>query len=188
MTQGLDPDSANTGSPGLLARLTRSIATAKMALAAVFMVLMMLHVAADVGLKLALNQPITGTLETVSYYYMISIVFLPLAFVEMRNEHVAVDVFFQMFPSALKVAVYVLGGLISVGYYGLFTYQTTIDALKATAELETVMGNFLFYVWPSRWALPLGGGALCLAILSNMAEACITGAVPKSQSDEDVVT
>lgn len=171
-----------------LAKAVDALATLKMLCAAVFLVLMMLHVGADILLKLILNQPIMGTLETVSYYYMVSLVFLPLAFVELRQEHVAVDLFFQMFPKTLKVAVYVFGCLIAIGYYGVFCYQTTLDALKATAERETVMANFLFYVWPSRWALALGSGALVMAIGINMLTALATGTTPDVAEDRDLVT
>lgn len=175
-----------TSAAAALSRLQQGaeiLAKVKMALASVFLILMMVHVGADVLLKFILNKPIMGTLETVSYYYMVSLVFLPLAFVELRQEHVAVDLFFQMFPSGVKVAVYTFGCLIAIGYYGVFCYQTTLDALKATAERETVMANFLFYVWPSRWALALGSAALVLAIATNMVSALITGTAPDVASE-----
>ena len=30
---------------------------------------------------------------------------------------------------------------------------------------ETIMSNYLFYVWPSRWALPIGFLAMALALI-----------------------
>lgn len=167
--------------------LIQKLATAKMALAGVFLVLMMVHVGADIFMKLVANSPIIGTLETVSYYYMVSIVFLPLAFLELRHEHVAVDLFFQNFPNSLQVGVYVFGCLVSVLYYGVFCYQTTVDALKATAEQETVMSNILFYVWPSRWSLSVGSGALVLAILLNMVKCILTLRAPQMADDRDII-
>jgi TRAP-type C4-dicarboxylate transport system permease small subunit len=165
----------------------QKLATAKMVLAGVFLVLMMVHVGADTFMKMMLNSPIIGTLETVSYYYMVSIVFLPLAFVEVRNEHVAVDLFVQRLPNVWQVIVYLFGATISVLYYGVFCYQTTVDAIKATSEQETVMSNFLFYVWPSRWALPLGSAALIAAIILNMLKCVVTGNVPEIADDRDII-
>ncbi|MFT6779470.1 MAG: TRAP-type C4-dicarboxylate transport system permease small subunit [Paraglaciecola sp.] len=168
-------------------RFVKALSRLKLALAGIFLILMMLHVGADIFMKLAFNSPIPGTLETVSYYYMVGVVFLPLAFVEVRNEHVSVDLFFLMMPNSFKVPVYIFGCIISVAYYGLFCYQTTIDALKATRDHETVMANFLFYVWPSRWALSLGSACLMLAIILNAVNTIVTGVIPESDSDPESI-
>ncbi len=138
-----------------------------------FLVLMMVHVGADIALKLLFNAPLVGTLETVSYYYMVGIVFLALPFVELRREHVAVDLFFVKLPQGAQVVVYAAGMVLAAGYYGLFCFQTTLDALKATAQRETVMANFLFYVWPSRWALSVGSGILSLMLLLKAVAAIV---------------
>lgn len=164
------------------------LSRAKLALAGFFLVLMMVHVGADIAMKLAFNAPITGTLETVSYYYMVSVVFLPLAFVEVKNEHVFVDLFFRKFPRKLQLIVYLFGVTVAVLYYGLFCYQTTLDAVKATRDKETVMANILFYVWPSRWALSLGSAALILAIVLNATKAVLTGRVEEAGSDVEAAT
>jgi len=77
-------------------------------------------------------------------------------------------------PPRVQLLVYILGGLIGLAYVGVFTYQTFNDAVKALTEQETIMANFLFYVWPSRWALPLGFGGFFLAILSNLMRSALT--------------
>ncbi|PHQ71430.1 MAG: C4-dicarboxylate ABC transporter permease [Sneathiella sp.] len=164
------------------------ITRALVVLCGAFLVLMMVHVGSDIAMKLLFNAPITGTLETVSYFYMVSIVFLALPFVELRHEHVSVDLFFQRFPPGLQIIVYALGALLSAAYYGLFCYQTTIDALKATAERETVMSNFIFYVWPSRWALSIGSGILVLAILLNGVRAILKRQIPELGMDTDAAS
>jgi len=155
-----------------------------MVICCAFLVLMMLHVGADILLKILLNSPIMGTLETVSYYYMVSLVFLALPFVELRNEHVSVDLFFQKFPKNLQIIVYVLGTLLAAFYYGVFCYITFRDAVIATTQQETVMANFLFYVWPSRWALPLGSGLLVLMLLLNCVRAALRGKLPDTSNSE----
>ena len=78
-----------------------------------------------------------------------------------------------------------LGSLLAAAYYGLFCYQTTLDALKATRELETVMSNMIFYVWPNRWALCIGSGALVAAIFLNAVDAMLTGRVEEPQLEEE---
>ncbi|WP_169569395.1 TRAP transporter small permease subunit [Sneathiella limimaris] len=162
-----------------LEKICRNLTLFMMGLCCLFLVLMMLHVGADVLLKLAFNSPIVGTLETVSYYYMVSLVFLALPFVEFKGEHVAVDLFFQKFPRRLKQIVYIFGTILAALYYGLFSYVTFLDALIATSQKETVMANFLFYVWPSRWALPIGSAVLVLMLLLAAIRAGVQSALPE---------
>lgn len=173
--------------PSSLERFIYYISNAQMVLTGVFLILMMLHVTIDVAMKYIFNAPLIGTLETVSYYYMICVVFLPLAMIELRNEHVAVDLFFRHFSPRVQVVVYFFGIFISLIYFGMLAYQTLLDALKATSEKETVMANFLFYVWPSRWSLPIGIFSLMLAIVLNALKFWHTGIIPEpGQPGEEV--
>ena len=67
-------------------RLFQRVTAALMLLGGVGVVLMMLNIVADVVSKLIWNAPIQGTVEVSSYYYMIALVMLPMAFVEMEDE------------------------------------------------------------------------------------------------------
>ena len=160
----------------------QKLANFLMLIAGFCLVLMMAHVGFDIALKLLLNKPLIGTLETVSYYYMVSVVFLPLAYIELRHEHVSVDLFFGMMSNKLKIIAYVFGGLLGISYLGIFAYQTTIDAIKASTEFETIMSNYLFYVWPSRWALPFGFLSFALAVLLNITKVLRTGVIEEAEA------
>ena len=154
-----------------LAALERWLARALAALACLALALMMLHVTADVALRTLAGQPLTGTIETVSYYYMVLAVFLPLAWVERRGEHIRVDLFVQLLPAGAQLALYLFACLLGALFFGAMAWQSTLDALRATRGLETIMSNYLFYIWPARWALPLGLWAAVLAVLANAARA-----------------
>lgn len=153
---------------GAITRLSRLVDGALLAVGCAFLALMMLHVTLDVSLRYLFNAPVIGTLETVSYYYMIIAVFLPLAYIERQGEHIRVDLFVQFLPRWLQLALYLLACLLGLIFFGLLTYQSFLDALRSTERLETIMSNFLFYIWPSRWALPLGFGAICLSLVANL--------------------
>lgn len=140
-------------------------------LACIFLALMMFHVAGDVISRYLFNRPLTGTLETVSFYYMVFAVFLPLAFVERAGEHIRVDLFTQMMPQSLQLVLYVFACILGLIFFGMLTYQSYLDAMRATVRQETIMSNFLFYIWPARWALPIGFGFVSLAIFTNMLKA-----------------
>ncbi|TVP43475.1 MAG: TRAP transporter small permease [Halomonas sp.] len=151
--------------------LTQWIAKGALVLAALFLVLMALHVSLDVGLRYLFGKSFTGTLEVVSFYYMVAVVFLPLAYVELQQEHISVDVVVGRLPPAVQLTLYLLAGVLGLIYFGMLCYQSYLDAVRATVRMETAMANFKFYLWPSRWALPVGFAAMCLAILANMIKA-----------------
>lgn len=135
------------------------------------LLVMMLHVTLDVAMKYLLNQPVPGTLEVVSYYYMVGAVFLPIAFVEMTRGSVAVDLFYDRMSRPLQVACMALVlGLCAAVYAGL-GWITYGDAMKSLATGEVVMGPVTVVVWPSRFVLPVSfglGAIICLWHLGRL--------------------
>lgn len=152
-------------------RLSQWVAKSTLVLAAFFLVLMALHVSLDVGLRYFFGKSFAGTLEFVSFYYMVAVIFLPIAYVELKREHISVDVFVGRCSPTVQLAFYLFAGALGLVYFGMLCYQSYLDAVRATARMETAMANFTFYLWPSRWALPVGFAAMCLAILANMIKA-----------------
>lgn len=151
--------------------LSQWVAKSAMVLAALFLVLMALHVSLDVGLRYLFGKSFTGTLEFVSFYYMVAVVFLPLAYVELQREHISVDVLVGRLPPVAQLTLYLFASTLGLLYFGMLCYQSYLDAVRATVRMETAMANFIFYLWPSRWALPVGFAAMCLAIIANMIKA-----------------
>ncbi len=50
-----------------------------------------------------------------------------------------------------------------VAYLALFTWQTTLQAIRQTGRAEMQQaGIFYLPVWPTRWLLPLAGGLMAL--------------------------
>ncbi|MDP2698574.1 TRAP transporter small permease [Thalassospira sp.] len=170
MSLNSDGDLADvqTGAPNLLYRSVAWLNTAFLVISAIFVVLMMVHVTADVLLRMVLDVGITGTLEVVSYYYMVCAIFLAAGYVELHNEHIRVDLFVQQMPRSAQVILYVLACGAGFAFFGFLAWQSMIDAIRATQSQETIMSNFLFYIWPSRWALPVGFVGCLLAILCNL--------------------
>ncbi|QDY70648.1 TRAP transporter small permease [Qingshengfaniella alkalisoli] len=139
--------------------------------AAVALILMMLHVTLDVAARATGTVNLIGTLEIVSYYYMILLVMLPMGYVELKHEHIRVDLFVQMMPNWLQFALYLLSCLLGLIFFGMMLRQSILDAWTSTTRQETIMSNFIFYIWPSRWALPLGFAGILLAVLANLLKA-----------------
>jgi TRAP-type C4-dicarboxylate transport system permease small subunit len=154
-----------------LDRLGAALDRVLLGCACLLLALMMLHVTADVVGRFLFQAPIVGTLETVSYYYMVGAIFLPLAFVERQGEHIRVDLFAQRLPRTVQLGLYLLACAAGLVFIGMMFWQSLHDAMRSTARGETIMSNFLFYVWPARWFLPVGLGAMALAIALNVIRA-----------------
>ena len=131
--------------------------------------IMMLHVVLDVLSKYILNQPIVGTLEVVSNYYMVAIVFLPLAVVQRQNGHVKVEVFTTALPKRLVAGFDVFASLLTLIYVSLMTWFVLLEAIEQTEIREKLqVGIKLMPVWPARWFAPIGAGLFILAILLSL--------------------
>lgn len=143
-----------------------------LALAAAFsLVLMMLQTVIDVVMSRVFNSPIEGNMEVVSVYHMVLVVFLPLAMVELRHEHINADLFVQMLSEPLQRLVYVFGCLVSLGFFGTLCYQTWIDAIESLKIGEVLMGSVYVPVWPAKFALPIGFLAMLLVIVLHIGKA-----------------
>lgn len=131
---------------------------------ALLLLVMMLHVCADVALKYLINRPIQGTLEVVSYYYMVWAVFLPLAFVELTRSAVSVELFFGMMPRLMRIGCIALVLVICALTYAGLARITWLDALRSLSRNEVVMGPVTVVIWPSRFVLPVSfalAGLVC---------------------------
>lgn len=136
-------------------------------LAMIFLVLMMIQVVGDVFLKYVFNSPIEDNLEIVSFYYMVGVVFLPLAMVEKRHEHINVDLFVLLLPARVQRYIYAFASLLACLFFSILAYQTCIDALRATEVREVMMGTNLVQIWPSRWILPVSFALIALTTLNH---------------------
>ena len=150
--------------------------------AAVALALMVFHITADVLCRYLLNRPFTNTVEVVSFYYMIAVVFLPLAFVERKSEHIEVELFTQYLPLKARNILFILARLFAVLSFGALAYQTFLDALNYTEIREAPMGSSL-EIWPTRYILPLSFVVLMITMLLHAAKAALNLDSEKPQGD-----
>jgi TRAP-type C4-dicarboxylate transport system permease small subunit len=135
----------------------------------IVLLLMMVHITADVFMKYVFNAPLQGTLEIVSSYYMVLAVFLPLPLVEWRRQAILVDVVFMQMPRWMKLGCVVVVLAVMAALYGAFAWQTWNDAVRAFTRNEIAMGPAQTVIWPSRFVLPLGFGLAGLIALWHLA-------------------
>ncbi len=130
------------------------------------MLLLPLHVTVDVIFREVLGTPILGTIEIASYYYMIAIFALPLAFVQEKDEHLVADVLESIMSKKFVGLTVSVGYLCTVIFVYLLFQQTALGAWTATGNGEHVELVFTnLYTWPSRWIIAIGFGAMFLQAL-----------------------
>ena len=147
----------------LIARLVDLASKAVLILAGIALVLMMLHVVADIGGKYLFAQPIAGTTRIVSWYYMVAVAFLPAAYVQLQREHLVVELFTMALSERQRAVIEGVMGLGIILYTGLLTKLVYGSAVKSTLRGEYTDESFFdLPVWPARWMLPLAFGLLTL--------------------------
>jgi len=124
-----------------------------------------LHVSLDVALKYLFAAPIPGTINIVSNYYMIILVFAPLAMAELRNAHISVDILPLPPGRAGDIwmrCIYILNGVV----FAAVAYNTFVDAWKKYEVRAFALDqNGLIYIWPGYFVLPLGLGLISILLI-----------------------
>lgn len=127
-------------------------------------VLMMVHICLDVALLNLFDVSMNTTPDIVARYYMVAIAFLPLGWVTLQRQMIAVEVLDAVLPTAARRILDVLIGVIGTSIYGLVTYATWG---KALAEMRS--GSFVdlvsvqMPVWQSHFLVPAGFALATLA-------------------------
>jgi TRAP-type C4-dicarboxylate transport system permease small subunit len=146
-------------------RFLQRLSAAMLFIGALVILLMTFHVTADVLFKVGLNKPIVGTLEFVTYLYMVACIFLPLPHVQADRSLIAVELFTQKMSAANIGRLDALGALLTAVYLGLIAWWGGVQALGKTRIGETVDATYFeFPIWPMRWVL-----VFCCAVAAVIA-------------------
>jgi len=134
------------------------------------MLIMMLQVCADAAMRTLLNSSVPGTLEIVSFYYMVAVVFLPLAYIQLHRGHVIIELFTAgLGPRATSF----LDGVVYLFATFAMAYFTMAAFLKAVAMTnlgEFVLGVILVFTWPARWLVVAGTGLMSIVYALSSVE------------------
>ena len=172
-------------------RLLGGLTTLFLWLAAAITAAMMLHVAADVAAKLIFRHPLLGTLETVSLYYMVAVVFLPLAAVQRERGHIFIELFTQRLGARGQRSLDALALLLTFLLTATLCWRSFDVAVEKTVVRELSANiEFQVQVWPGRWFPVFGFGltaAWCLLQLIQDAAAIYSGKPPSAHDSGDTL-
>jgi TRAP-type C4-dicarboxylate transport system permease small subunit len=153
---------------GMLARALDALTHILVVVSGIAMGLMALHIVTDVAGRYLFRAPLPGTVEFVSSYYMVILVFLPLALVQRRDGHFVAGLFTDHLPAPIKQRLMAVTHLTMAIVAALLAWRGVAAAEYATGTGEQVQpGLFIIYTWPGRWLVPLGLGLMALQALVN---------------------
>ncbi|MCG8548500.1 MAG: TRAP transporter small permease [Alphaproteobacteria bacterium] len=165
-----------------LARILSGLVTATTFVGAVAILLMIVHIAADVVMRNIFLDPIAATAVVVANYYMAIVSFLPVALAEKLDQHVAVDLVYGRFPERVQIWILRAVRLLVAVVAGFAAYGFLQDALRKLA-LDSYVRESGYNVpdWPGYFMLPIGFGLLSLLLLFKLA-ASFMGEEPQLHS------
>jgi len=130
--------------------------------------LMAIHIVVDITGRYLFRAPLPGTVEFVASYYMVVLVFLPLALVQRRDGHFVAGLFTDHLPLRIKQNLSGVTQVAMAVVAGLLAWRGVAAAEYATRTGEQVQpGLFIIYTWPGRWLVPIGLGLMALQALVN---------------------
>ena len=124
--------------------------------AAVIGILMFMTVI-DVVRRAATGKALVGAVE-ITQFLMITIVFLSLAYAQVRDEHVKVDIITLRLRDRPRAWLDIVMLLIGAGFVFLVAWQGAWDTLEAfdLKEWQFGPGQMHMYTWPARLMIPIG--------------------------------
>lgn len=149
-----------------LDRLAAALVKAVGFVGALCVVLIVIHVVADVASRLLFDHPLPGTIAFVSNFYMVAIVFLALALVERQDRHIAVDLIWTHLPPRARHWTGVFACLASAVVYGAIAisgWNLAVARYRVGAIIEENLTRVP--VWPTYFLIPVGCAVMVLVAL-----------------------
>lgn len=134
-------------------------------------VAMVIHILAEVIGRSFFNHPIPGTLDYVTYYYMVIVSFVGMYMGQRRREHVSVTMVIDRLGIRARLILTVLGNLLTAVLLGLFVWLGAENALHQMALGEySGAGVSGVIIWPARFIVPITLGMFLITLVAQTIE------------------
>lgn len=146
---------------GVVTRALDALNSVLVVLSGITLCAMAVHIGIDVGLRTLFRSPLPGTVEFVSRYYMVILVFLPLALVQKRGAHFVAGLFTDRLADRSRRILEGITALVMAAVATFIAWCSVGSALYATHNGEQVQAaEFVIPTWPGRWLVPIGLGLM----------------------------
>ncbi|MDE4305918.1 TRAP transporter small permease [Phaeobacter gallaeciensis] len=118
----------------------------------VAIILMMFHISGEVVARSLFNSGLPGTLAITSEWYMIIIVYMPLALLMLRNQHISVDLFTHNLSARVQHWLRAATGFGALIFFYYWADASLTLALKKTKRMSFLDSGLLqIPTWPVYW-------------------------------------
>jgi TRAP-type C4-dicarboxylate transport system permease small subunit len=156
---------------GRIDRLVDQASGGLVFIASAAIMLLMLHVVVDVTGRYIFNNPLPGTLETVTHYYMVIVTALPFAYVTRNQGQIAVEMFTGWLPRRALLLLDGFAGLFMLIYVVVLAWKIGQEAVEMTRIGEVHdAGTMQVITWPSRWIPSIAFGVMACAVALRLVE------------------
>jgi TRAP-type C4-dicarboxylate transport system permease small subunit len=146
-----------------LERLIARVADLLCFIAGTALLWMMVQVTLDSFMRYVLDSPLHGTVELISAYHMMIVVFFTLAYVTRRRGHIIVTMFTRKLPPRVIDGLERIVNVLTIAVLVAMIWMTGEEAIFRTIEGEAWdAGDVVVSVWPSRWVAPIGCAVMAL--------------------------
>ena len=134
--------------------------------AACIILLMGLLITTDVTMRFFLI-PFHGAMEVASFM-MIGVVYFAVAYVQGENAHIKMDFIVRRLPPRTIIWFDFSVHLLALAIFSLATWQACLVAYRTWIYKDYASGILQAPFWPSRTALAIGIGLLCLRFIFDI--------------------
>ena len=136
--------------------------------AGLVLLVMMLHVCADVASRIVTDRPLNGTLEYVSFWWMPAIVFAAMAGTEARGEHIRATLLVERLSPRMSRVIEGFTLIVVFALVILMTYYAFANAMDSAQVKQAALGTAKVPIWPLKYFATACMAALALQLVASL--------------------
>lgn len=150
----------------------KRISTLVSAVAAVIIIVMMLHTLMNALGRYVFSAPIYGTNELVAYWYLPAVVLIGFVAAHAQKEHIYVSILFDAVPRRNQVEYTIFSRLVSALTCMAFAWFGLLEAFE-NLEIGAMAGNSTIIMWPITFIVPIMFILLAILLIVDLIRALV---------------
>lgn len=132
---------------------------------------MMVQIVVDVMSRWIFGTPVTGTMEIVAIYYLVPMTFLPLAAIQLADQHIAVGLFVQLLSPTTRKWLALAMSVVALVFTGWLMWLSFAEAFESFGIREVIeTGATVMIMWPSRFVVAVGIGLMVVVLVVQVVQ------------------